>query len=71
MIAMPMWVIYDHPRDYPDCFVARLWDGLNNKATSSVLTASTIEELEAKLPPDLYRLERQPGDDPTIMGVWL
>lgn len=31
--AMTMWVVYDHPRDYPDHYVAREHTVSNGKST--------------------------------------
>jgi hypothetical protein len=71
--VLPMWTIYDHPRDMPEHWVARRWEvsGTGGVATPEVLTADTLEALRAQLPPDLCRMPRQPGDDPTIVEVWL
>jgi hypothetical protein len=71
--ALSMWTVYDHPSDYPDCFVARL--SLISRAgivtTRETITAATLEELRGKLPPGLYRLNRDPLDDPVIVEIWL
>lgn len=66
---LPIWVVYDHPRDYPEDFVARLfiWD----KATTKTLKASTLGELRTLLPGGLTRLERNPQDNPVIVETWL
>lgn len=64
-------MVYDHPTDYPDHYVARLWDALTNVGTASVLTAPTLDELRLRLPPELDLLPRQPGDDPCIVETWI
>lgn len=71
MIALPLWVVYARPSDYPHHYVARLWDAMTNVATSSVLTAPTLPLLRMRLPPELDRLERMAGDDPCIVESWL
>lgn len=73
---MQQWVIYEHPRDFPEHFVIRCWN----------ITAGVIMQTnEVWLRPDLdsarevvavncpggYRLDRQPGDDPVIVEVWI
>ena len=66
---LSLWTIYDHPRDYPRCFVARRYE--LDQATADVLTAGTLADLRAKLPPGLTRLERAEGDDAKIVEVWI
>lgn len=70
-MQLPVWVVYDHPQDFPDHFVARLWEGMDNTPTATVLVADTLAELRDMLPPDLNGLERMEGDDPTIVETWL
>lgn len=71
-----MWVVYDHPLDQPDFFVARRWEvgaGVE-RPTEDAILASSIGELRGLLrdrDPGLYRIPRQPGDDPVIMETWL
>lgn len=68
-----LWTIYDHPSDFPDRFIARL--SLVSRAgivaTRQTISATSLEELRSKLPPGLYRINRDPGDDPVIVEVWL
>jgi hypothetical protein len=65
-----MWVIYDHPRDYPREFVARKWIG--EEATPEVVCAFTLGSLRESLRgKGLARLERHKTDDPTIVESWL
>jgi hypothetical protein len=67
------WVIYDHPRDYPDHFVMRRW-GItagNFFPTDDVALADTLPEIRQAVPPGLYCLERYANDDPCIVEVWI
>ena len=66
---IPMWVVYDHPSDMPEQFVARKW--LTDKHTEAFFLGETLEVLRAKLPQGLTRLARHPNDDPAIVEVWL
>ena len=64
-----LWTVYDHPPDYPDHFVARLFaDGVE---TNVGFLADTLEALRDKLPPGLYPLARSPSDPPSIVETWL
>jgi hypothetical protein len=71
--GLRIWTVYDHPSDFPDCFIARLSlvaaDGV--VVTDETVTAPTLEDLRSRLPFGLYRLDRNPADDPVIVEVWL
>lgn len=71
MIAgLPIWVIYDHPADYPDSFVARLWHG--ETPTARVIVEAKLMTIRVKLSRmGLYPLDRKAGDDPKIVECWL
>ncbi len=71
--VLSQWVIYDHPRDYPEKFVMRRWKiGAENVlATDEMATADTLDEIRRAVPPGRYRLPRYRDDDPCIVEVWL
>ena len=64
-----LWVIYKHPKDYPDFFVARKW--IVDTPTSEALFAKSLNKLREQLPKHLIRLERTTFDDPVIVEVWM
>ena len=65
-----MWVIYDHPADHPDCFVARLWEG--DRPTSQKQFAKNLDELRAAMRSrGRTCLPRHKSDDPVIVESWL
>lgn len=66
---IPLICIYDHPKDYPDKFIARLWDC--DIPTNIMATADTLEELRAKIPSSMVRMDRHPKDDPCVVEVWI
>lgn len=66
---IPLICVYDHPTDYPDKFIARLWDC--NIPTRIMVTADTLEELREKIPSSMVRMDRHPKDDPCIVEVWI
>lgn len=66
---LEMFVIYDHPRDFPGHFVVRRWVG--GKPTPDFAIADTLEAARAEVPPSLYRLPHQPGEDTVIVETWL
>lgn len=73
----PIWTIYDHPSDYPDCFVARAYPigSLEPDPNEPALTAATVEELRKKVQARarfvLDCLPRDHDDDPCVVESWL
>jgi hypothetical protein len=80
-MEMSMYVIYDHPKDFPAHFVVRQWKVVGPDEVSKepqVMVArdphaltDTLEEARSALPEGLYRIPRYQGDDPVITEVWL
>ena len=70
-----MYVIYDHPEDYPDAFVVRQW--LLNLATmafepGNVLGfAPTLDNSRTLVPPGFCNIGRFAEDFPSIAEVWI
>jgi hypothetical protein len=72
--ALYMWTVYEHPRDAPEKYVARLWRIERGKTaeTDTVILRDTLDEMRIVLARmNLYRLERDPLDDPVIVETWL
>ena len=69
-----MWVVYDHPSDYPEHYVARqhvVGTG-GDEATDRVLASPTLESLRVALAEiGLVCLTRSDEDDPVIVETWL
>lgn len=69
-----LWVLYDHPSDDRDAYVARLWEmqGGALAATHSTFRDHDLERLRALMRArGLFRLPRHPSDDPVIIETWL
>lgn len=69
-----MWVVYDHPADYPDWYVARLSlvtaDGVVQ--TAKIKLAEHLSSIETELSDmGLVPIDRSPDDDPVIVRTWL
>jgi len=71
-----MWVVYDHPKDMPDHYVARAWlwgaGHPNGTPTTKCVASHSIEELRlfiARM--GFVRIERHTIDDPVIMETWI
>lgn len=69
---LPMFVIYDHPSDFPETFVARLhFTFPDHRPTPLIMTHKTLTGLRAMMPPECVMVGRSPGDDPKIVETWL
>lgn len=66
---MDFYVIYDHPRDYPDEVVCRWWRP--EGAGPIVARGETVEEVREQLPEGLVNIGRFRDDDPAIAEVWI
>lgn len=69
-----MFVIYDHPKDFPDEFVCRrCWIEAGRIIFDPDLFASgpTLGAVREKVPAGTVRIDRSPGDDPVIVETWL
>jgi hypothetical protein len=71
--ALEMFVIYNSPRDYPGKFVLRRWiiDEGTSKPDDSAIIADTLEAIRAAVPFGMFRLERDPQDEPQIVESWV
>lgn len=71
--TLEMWVIYERPRDYPDSFVVRRWliEKGSPVPTDTIRVVASLEEAREQVPAGLYRMDRQPVDDPYIAEVWV
>ena len=65
----PLIMVYDHPIDYPEKYVARLFNG--KQATHIVALADTLEELREAKPGRMARIKRQEKDPPKVAETWL
>lgn len=75
-VLMSTWTVYDHPKDFPDHFVARRFEvvigDLEPRWTSDVYLAHDIEQLHQHFERlGLAFLPRFEADEPQIMGVWM
>jgi hypothetical protein len=67
---LSIWVIYDHPSDYPDDFVARRWEG--ETATRDIILGKSLGMLRLAMRRKyLTCLPRYKDDDPVIVETWL
>lgn len=71
---LPMWVVYDHPTDFPEHYVARqhIVGLAGQQPTGRVILADTVESIRVALYNiGLACIERNATDDPHIVETWL
>lgn len=62
---MPIYVIYNKPSDYPNHYVARLFD--LDKSTNLIVIDESLESLRAKIPQNLYKQNKDEYDNNVIV----
>lgn len=67
--SVPIIVIYKQPKDYPDYYVARVWN--SNKPTKIVVIRNTLEDIRLTVPGGFVMIPPSQGDDPVIVETWL
>lgn len=72
-VRMPIFTVYKSPKDFPNKYVVRLFDG--KKPLRLVTVKNTLEEARAAIqqgPPFLYtQIGRFEDDDPVIVETWI
>ena len=70
---MPMAVIYRRPKEYPDNYVVRIFDGKTGKPTNLAILRNTLEECREDIRKSGYSacFSRSKYDDPIIVESWL
>lgn len=65
----PLITIYFNPSDFPNKYVARIYDA--NQPTLIAVVKDSLEELRSVIPKNFQRLERHVYDDPVIVEIWI
>lgn len=68
-IKVPVITVYERPADFPESFVARVYD--LDQWTPYAMVKTSLEAIRKEIPNRFYRLERMVGDDPAILEVWI
>lgn len=66
---VPLITIYNSPRDYPNKYMARLFD--LDAPTKIIMVFDDISEVYEYIPRGMVYFPRFPDDDPCIVGVYL
>lgn len=67
--VFPNFVVFKNPKDFPDKFVVRLFDG--QQPTRLVAVKDTLEEARATIPKIFYKVPCSEKDDHIIVETWL
>lgn len=71
--VLTQWTIYVNPRDAPGKFVARKWHivrGAVEPVAGKAFVVGSLDAARALVPSGLVCIERQPGEDLTIVETW-
>jgi hypothetical protein len=72
-----MWTIYDHPEEFPHCYVARRFEvcGAEVHETNQVIVAHKLTAVREHLiryhDPLTRIVPRTAGDDPKVIETWM
>jgi hypothetical protein len=66
---LELWTIYDHPKDYPNYFVVRVF--LGGQPTDRAFLCNSLEDARKLVPSDKFCIQRDPSDDPVIVETWI
>jgi hypothetical protein len=67
---LEIWTVYDHPKDFPDVYIARLFIG--ETPTEKTMAHPNLEALRRQLRnKGFVRIIRAETDDPVILETWL
>ena len=71
---LEIWTVYDRPRDYPNCYVARKFVITNGKhgPTGMFMIGVDLDQMRQYLAHmGLTRMDRHPDDEPQIVESWI
>ena len=64
-----MWIVFEEPPAFPNQYVARLYRSYVD--TGEYVVGNTLNDVRAKLPSGLMRMERSSQDDPLVRETWI
>lgn len=71
-LIFPLIVVYRKPKDYPDAYVARVWEGARNLPTNTLIKRETLQEIRKDLRAAGFTTRLTPAaEDPVIVETWL
>ena len=72
-IKIPMAVIYDSPKDFPNLYMCRIWEGAGCHPTNTAMQKNSLEAMREDIQAAGFsiRFPRAQGDDPVILETWM
>lgn len=72
-LVFPLVTIYEKPLDFPNSFVARVWDGERAKPTNIMIQRHTIQEIRQDIILAGFKtiFTRAEDDEPHIVETWM
>ena len=67
--GVPIIFVYEYPEDYPEKYVARLFEG--KKGNHVIALADTLDDLRGAKPGKMATVGKQENDPPQIIETWL
>ena len=68
--VLTIYTVYQNPRDKPDAKWAVRPHFVPGGIGKECRTYDTLEAARADIPPGLFRMPRDPNDDPVIYETW-
>lgn len=70
-LKVPFVAVYGHPDDFPDKYVARIYE--LDRATDTIMVKETLEEITADIKEHtaMTFIPRGTADVPSLVGVWM
>ena len=70
-LKVPFVAVYGHPDDFPDKYVARIYE--LDRATDTIMAKETLEEIEMDIKEHtaMTFIPRGTADVPSLVGVWM
>lgn len=71
-MKIPCIAVYDHPTDFPDKIIARIWEVEGNIPTNTYAAFDTVEDAERDIRSAGFstKIPRFKGDDIAIVGTY-
>jgi len=72
-LSLPMITVYDHPSDFPNHYVARIWDASIPEATEDFVLYDSLDECRRDVVAAgfLIPIPRDPLDDVSIVVSYI
>lgn len=72
-LAFPLITVYEKPEDFPEDYVARIWDGKGPKPTNIMIKRPDVQRIREDIMAAGFTtvLPRAEDDDPHIVETWM